>query len=1319
MEFNETSRRVVFGSGDRMFPFDPVKEVTGSFFRDFIQSGVDGSDLRDKGLHRAFNSVFPIFHEDSGTAVEYVSYRVGDPLLDLDVCLTYEESYEVPLYATFRLTSYTKSKDSLRVVSAVEKEFLLGNLPMMTESGTFIRKGKPWVVVSQTIRSDGIYSEGQDSDDRRLRIAPRTGPHLMLRVLKESRPIKSRPMVHVDFSFDGRKWLPVTYLLFAMGMSPRSIVNTFYPNSSTWCFQYSSKGNSRVYREDRSRKKYMSPFKLAGYVAGLGNETVMDGEVLDNGSIAVMIDDRVKSIDLLDPLSGAVDCPLMQTLRFFGVLDRGASLMRIYRENTDSGDDPKEDDLREFFSRTIFNRSANKFSPSGIRKISRAIGKELGEDAHIGIDMVCSSIKLLLDGTNIGGGIFDLVNRQARTSAGIMESYVRLALTEIRDSMLDQLRNMKYSDRLSAIPDKFVVVKPLNRYMKEFCGSSSSVFQFADQTNSISETMHKLRITMTGPDGMEQSSIPGPARYIVTDQFGRISPLETPDGPKIGVDNAIALYAKFDERTGYLTYPAYIVNGGELTDVIVDIDPVSERSCVMCSKDMFVDGVLPDNVTATIFDTASQSFIQRVVDSRDVTHAGVMPNMMLSLTASLIPFLEHNEGVRVSMGANMQKQAVPLIRPTSPVVGTGLEAEAARISESSMYAKHSGIVHYSDGDLIVVRRKWNPLAGDLGIDMYRLPSFGISNNNMQITYRPAVTERDKLSNGDLIADGICSDRGELALGRNIRVAFMTWYGYGYEDAIVISERLVKDDVFNSVHLRKFECIAYSTEFGAEEITSDIPDISARERELLDEYGLPRLGIEVKSGDILVGKVTPKDPNPAISPEDRLIRKLFDRYADPFRNSSLYVPNGIDRGKVIDVQVFSSDEEDTTIPTSGKEQVREVKRKLKAEFDMMLEVTKARLVYLLDGEVCAKTDVFRRGKVLRRDDLEESTVKELLGIEVKNNSKLNASLKLAKKLLDVEWKKRKTALDQHIASVTGQANLGHDKLKKVVVTIAEKRNIQVGDKLSGRHGNKGVISIVVPEEDMPYDEEGRSVDVILSPLGVPSRMNPGQLFEVHLGEAANEVNEKLRWLNSISRKAAKEQLQEIVDVDVDDDYLDDVLNRGLRVASPPFDGASEEDINKLAGIEEESLNGFGSIPLYDGYTGQKFDRPVTVGCMYMMKLNHMVTDKIHARSVGPYNRITQQPLKGKANFGGQRLGEMEVWALEAYGAAYNLQEMMTLKSDHIKGRDELYKKIVDGNGEAPRFKDVLDGRVLSGKDNSEAFKVMLHEIRGLALDMDWR
>ena len=1349
--FTEKKRiRNNFGKRPGILDVPYMLAIQVDSYRSFLQAGVANDVLKEQGLHAAFSSVFPIVSYSGTAALEYVSYRLGTPVFDVKECQMRGVTYAAPLRVKLRLVIYDKESSGGKDIKEVkEQEVYMGELPLMTDTGTFVINGTERVIVSQLHRSPGVFfdhDKGKTHSSGKLlfnaRVIPYRGSWL---------DFEFDPKDNVFVRIDRRRKLPVSILLRALGYNNEQILDMFFDTDTfkfgkdeiildlvperlrgeTASFDIKVKGKVIVEAGRRITARHIRELDKAGVTELAVSEEYLLGKAIANDIV------NTETGELICAANAEITEELLAALREAGIqeiktlytndLDRGAfisetlridpstnaleAMVEIYRMMR-PGEPPTKDAAENLFNNLFFNPERYDLSAVGRMKFNRRVGRDevTGEGTLTNEDII-AVIKTLLDIRN-GNGVVDdidhLGNRRVRCVGEMAENQFRVGLVRVERAVKERL-SLAESEGL--MPQELINAKPVSAVIKEFFGSSQ-LSQFMDQNNPLSEVTHKRRISALGPGGLTRERAGFEVRDVHPTHYGRVCPIETPEGPNIGLINSLAVYARTNDY-GFLETPYQKVVNGKVTDEIEYLSAIEESGYTIAQANAEVDakGNLQDEMVSC---RHLNEFTLATPDKVD--YIDVSPRQIVSVAAALIPFLEHDDANRALMGSNMQRQAVPTLRSEKPLVGTGIERTVAIDSGVTVIADRGGVVDSVDAARIVVRvNDDETVAGEPGVDIYNLTKYTRSNQNTCINQRPLVKNGDVVTRGDVMADGPSTDMGELALGQNMLVAFMPWNGYNFEDSILISERLVKEDRFTTIHIEEMTCVSRDTKLGPEEVTGDIPNVGESALAKLDESGIVYIGAEVKPGDILVGKVTPKGET-QLTPEEKLLRAIFGEKASDVKDNSLRVSSGM-TGTVIDVQVFTRDgvEKDARALEIEASELAKVKKDLNDQLRILEEDLYSRAERLLTGKQAdGGPNGLKSGDKITKAYLGELSRDKWFDIRLHNEAAASQLEALAGQFKQ-QRKDSDARYDEKKAKITTGDDLAPGVLKMVKVYVAVKRRIQPGDKMAGRHGNKGVISMIVPVEDMPYGEDGTPVDVVLNPLGVPSRMNVGQVMETHLGWAAKGLGHRIGDMLEEHCKAEEmrkflEQIYNGSGVQEDlksfnDDEITELaknLRGGVPMATPVFDGASEDDIRNM--LELAGLPRSGQTFLKDGRTGQEFERPVTVGYMYMLKLNHLVDDKMHARSTGPYSLVTQQPLGGKAQFGGQRFGEMEVWALEAYGASYTLQEMLTVKSDDVQGRTKMYKNIVDG-----------DHRMVAGMP--ESFNVLLKEIRSLAIDIE--
>lgn len=1322
-------------------------------YRQFTQAGTPAEELLDQGLHAAFKSVFPIVSYSGKAVLEYVSYELGKPAFDVKECQLRGSTYSVSLRVKVRLILYDKESTTQTIKDIKEQEVYMGEIPLMTDSGTFVINGTERVVVSQLHRSPGVFFDhdrGKTHSSGKLLYSARVIPYRGSWLDFEFDP---KDLVYVRI--DRRRKLPATVLLRALGFSSQEILEMFYENNSfklkkgkepaialelvasrlrgeVLTFPVKDKKGKLIVEEGRritSRHiRQMETAKLTELVienefiigASLAKDVIDEetGEVLfpcnaeiTEEMVEQFFEKEIASFETI--FTNDLDCGpfVSDTLRIDSTTSQLEAMVEIYRMMR-PGEPPTKESAENLFSNLFFSPERYDLSAVGRMKFNRRLGRPEAEGKSV-LDTsdIVDVLKTLVGIRNGFGSVDDidhLGNRRIRSVGEMAENQFRVGLVRVERAVKERL---SMADSEGLMPQDMINAKPVAAAIKEFFGSSQ-LSQFMDQNNPLSEVTHKRRVSALGPGGLTRERAGFEVRDVHPTHYGRVCPIETPEGPNIGLINSLATYARTNHY-GFLESPYRKVKNNKVTDEIDFLSAIDESDFVIAQASAALDkkgGFVDELVTVRY--KGETTLKQR----DEVDYMDVAPQQMVSVAAALIPFLEHDDANRALMGSNMQRQAVPTLKTEKPLVGTGMERNVARDSGVCVVAFRGGEIESVDAGRIIVRVNDDETdAGEAGVDIYNLTKYTRSNQNTCISQKPLVKEGDTISRGDILADGPSIDTGELALGQNMRIAFMPWNGYNFEDSILISERVVKEDRFTSIHIQELTCIARDTKLGSEEITADIPNVGEGALSKLDESGIVYIGAEVGAGDILVGKVTPKGET-QLTPEEKLLRAIFGEKASDVKDTSLRVPTSV-KGTVIDVQVFTRDglEKDQRAMEIEEMQLAQVRKDIDDEYRIVEEATYERLHKALVGKVVAGGPKLKKGQKVTNDYLENLPREDWFKLRMSNEA-MNKQLERAEAQLAERQKDLDERFEDKKKKLTQGDDLAPGVLKIVKVYLAIKRTIQPGDKMAGRHGNKGVISVVMPEEDMPYDEKGVPVDIVLNPLGVPSRMNVGQILETHLGAAAKGLGEKIGRAIDAQAKVTEmrklitevynkigERTEDIKSFAEEELFeLAGNLRDGVPMATPVFDGAAETEIKDMLGLAD--MDESGQVTLFDGRTGDAFDRPVTVGIMYMLKLNHLVDDKMHARSTGSYSLVTQQPLGGKAQFGGQRFGEMEVWALEAYGAAYTLQEMLTVKSDDVAGRTKMYKNIVDG-----------DHRMEPGMP--ESFNVLVKEIRSLGIDME--
>ncbi len=1332
-------------------------EVQKNSYNEFLESKTLEDQMSDlsKGIEKVFNSIFPIEDGTERSTLEYISYKLEKPKFDVIECKQRSLSYSAALKANLRLVVYEidPENNTKQILSAKEQEVFIGDLPLMTPSATFITNGVERVVVNQMHRSPGVFfdhDKGKTHASGKLlfncRIIPGRGSWL---------DFEFDPKDILYFRIDRKKKLPITSILFALGFSREKIINTFYTTS-----KYTFNPENKMWITDFNPENYKRPIKLSydlinsknnnkilskgeklnliiakklqekglqsilisnDQIVGkyISNTIKKDGEDLIKAGFDIteenlenIINMGVKNLDIvnIDPINKGPY--LLETLKIDKNSNKTESLNDIYKVLR-PGEAPSLEIAEEIFNNLYFTKERYDLSEVGRVKLNSKLNLKISNKKTIlSTDDIIAIIQFMLDLRDGKGEVDDidhLGNRRVRSVGELVENQFRIGLLRMERTVKEKMST--FLEIESAMPQDLINAKPITTSLKDFF-ATSQLSQFMDQTNPLSEITHKRRVSALGPGGLTRERAGFEVRDVHPTHYGRICPIETPEGPNIGLINSLATYCRVN-KFGYIESPYKKVVNGKVTSEIKYLSAIEEEKYTIAQANSPIksNGSFEEELVACRKNLNFELSNRESIDFIDVS-----PKQLVSVAAALIPFLENDDANRALMGSNMMRQAVPLLKPESPLVGTGIESDVALDSGVTIVAKRNGLVDKIDGKRIVVKVTDVTDLSQSAVDIYNLSKFQRSNQNTCINQKPLVKVGDQVKKGDIIADGPATKLGELALGKNVTVAFMPWQGYNFEDSILISERCVTDDVFTSVHIEEYESMARDTKLGAEEITRDIPNVSEESLRNLDESGIVYVGAEVKPGDILVGKVTPKSETSS-SPEEKLLRSIFGEKATDVRDSSLKLPSG-STGVVIDVRVFNrhgieKDERSIAIERAEIEVVQEDK---KVEEEILNRNIKLRAIDLLNNQSINKQyKELKPGTTLNKNDFENLSLKDLWKMSFEKEE-LNNNLEKLKNQFDNASEDIKIRFEDKVGKIQQGDDLLPTVMKVVKVFVAVKRRLMPGDKMAGRHGNKGVVSKIVPVEDMPYMSNGKPVDIVLNPLGVPSRMNVGQILETHLGWSCSELGEKIKTYlkdfdaqiekikNELKNIYGKEYYEEVISKLSKKEIAELVENisNGVPISTPVFDGASTKDITEM--LDLAKLPNSGQTNLWNGQTGEKFDRPVTVGIIYMLKLNHLVEDKIHARSTGPYSLVTQQPLGGKAQLGGQRFGEMEVWALEAYGASYTLQEILTVKSDDVAGRTKVYETIVKGNN---NFESGVP----------ESFNVLVKEIRALGLNIE--
>ena len=1341
-------------------------EVQKRSYEKFLQKDIAPGAREDAGLQAAFHSVFPIKDFTGTSSLEFVEYSIGEPKYDIEECIARGVTYEAPMKIVVRLLSYDVDEESgtQSIRDIKEQEIYFGTIPLMTPTGTFIVNGTERVVVNQLQRSPGVFFSHDQGKT-----------HSSGKVLYSCRVIPVRGS-WLDFEFDSkdilyvridrRRKIPATVLLKAIGYSEGDILDIFYerdcyildgellyrkvgetllgqradldvvdPKTEDVILKKNRKFSRASLRKFAERGIERVPVKQGELIGKITACDIIDpetGEVVvgRNQEITkeILKDIRSSSIKEIETLfidGIKVSFSIRDTLIQDKTETREDAILEIYKRLRPSS--PLVLDAAEkFFNSLFFNPDTYDLSEVGRYKINYRLGLDAPLSQRIlSKEDILETIKELVRLKDTQGEVDDidhLGNRRVRAVGELVENQYRIGLVRMERAIKER---MAIQELDAVMPNDLVNPKPVTSALKEFFGSSQ-LSQFMDQTNPLSEITHKRRLSALGPGGLSRERAGFEVRDVHTTHYGRICPIETPEGPNIGLIVSLSAYSRINEY-GFIETPYRRVKDRKLTDKVVYLTAFEEEKETIAPATVKVDedGRIAED---TVGVRRRGEFL--LVPSEEVTAIDIAPNQLVSISAGLIPFLENDDANRALMGSNMQRQAVPLIQTNAPLVGTGIEKIVARDSGVAVFARRDGWVENVDATRVVVCYDEVPeerLPSE--VEIYKLKKFKKSNQTTVINQKPLVVPGQRVKKGQVLIDGPATDNGELALGKNVVVAFMPWQGYNFEDAIIVSERIVKEDIYTSIHVEEFKVEARETKLGREEITRDIPNIGDEVLNDLDESGIVRIGAEVRPGDILVGKITPKGET-QLSPEEKLLRAIFGEKAGDVKDSSLKVPSGVE-GVVIDAKVFCRKgiEKDARAQAVEDHEVARLLKDQEDELSIIKKIVLEKLISHLEGEVPAVSVKDRSGKILLKagepikgELLKKIRIQRLRELILEGRTGADPIVEELVGWFEEEAARIRVEYEKKIERLRKGDELPPGVIKMVKVYVAMKRKLQVGDKMAGRHGNKGVVSKIIPVEDMPYFEDGTTVDFILNPLGVPSRMNVGQILEVHLGWAAKNFGAQIERLLADYRdrqkrdeflKRLKAKLEEIYSREETDrmfsEYSPDELEaeakkliKGVPVATPVFDGADEHDIRRLLVASGQSE--LGEVTLYNGLTGEPFAEPVTVGVMYMLKLHHLVDEKIHARSTGPYSLVTQQPLGGKAQFGGQRLGEMEVWALEAYGAAYSLQEFLTVKSDDVNGRSRMYEKIVKGNN-------------FLAAGLPESFNVLVKELQGLNLDIE--
>ncbi len=1344
--------------------FGKIKQIVGipdligmqrESFQRLLQKDIPPEKREDIGLQTVFKSVFPIKDFTGSASLEFVSYRFGEIKHSIEECVHRGMTYEIPVRITVRLVVYEIDNDTgvSNIRDIKEQEIYFGTIPLMTEKGTFIINGTERVVVSQLHRSSGVFfdhDKGKSHSSGKIiyssRIIPVRGSWIDMEV---------DPKDIVYIRIDRRRKFPVTLLFKAFGYTTEDLLSYFYQTEKIvvkgkrYFKEFNEaflrgKRASKDVRDDKSgdvivKKGRVFSIKAINHLKSIraklipinveeiidrafastvvdakdGQPIVKVAEMIEEDTLTKLSDSGVTEFDLLYVDTASNSDSIRKTLLLDKVETKEEALIEIYRRLR-PGNPATPEVAQDFIDNLFFRSTYYDLSGVGRLKINQRLG--IGSEINLNIlrkEDVLLTAKALIQLRDTQGVVDDidhLGNRRVRAVGELLENQYRIGLVRMERAIKERM-SLQEVDAL--MPHDLVNPKPVSAVVKEFFGTSQ-LSQFMDQTNPLSETTHKRRLSALGPGGLTRERAGFEVRDVHPSHYGRICPIETPEGPNIGLIVSLSTYARVNPY-GFIETPYRVVASAKVTEEVKFLDafeekdhPIAQANAPIDKKGAYVNPLVTSRVAGEFM----------MVEKQNIDLMDISPNQLVSVSASLIPFLENDDANRALMGSNMQRQAVPLLINSAPLVGTGIEGVVARDSGVAVVAKRDAEVVHVDAARIVLKHHPTETPSEKDVTIYNLSKFIRSNQNTCFNHRPIVRKGEFVEDGQIIADGPATDQGELALGKNVTVAFMPWGGYNFEDSILVSERLVRDGVYTSVHIEEFEVVARDTKLGKEEITRDIPNVGEEALKNLDDSGIIHLGAEVQQGDILVGKITPKGET-QLSPEEKLLRAIFGEKAGDVKDTSLRVPPGV-QGIVIDAKVFSRrgiDKDDRTRLIENEE-IASLEKDRDDELAVIEEVVRTQLADLLIGKKAmaalkkGRKVYIENGAKITADILAQIPLAQLEGLVLKDpkvSQQVHENLERYRDQREL----CRLAFEQQVSRYEKGDDLPPGVIKMVKVYVAMKRKLSVGDKMAGRHGNKGVVSRILPIEDLPYFEDGSPVDMVLNPLGVPSRMNVGQILEIHLGLAAKGLGDQLNALVQDQKyKALRDKMKKIFAVTVQRKAIDSLnekqlvdfasfYNDGVHMATPVFDGAKEDEIKAL--LKEAGLSESGQAILFDGRSGEPFDDRVTVGTMYVMKLHHLVDDKIHARSIGPYSLVTQQPLGGKAQFGGQRLGEMEVWAMEAYGAAYALQEFLTVKSDDMAGRTRMYEKIVKGQ-------NVLEPGI------PESFRVMTKELQALGLDI---
>ncbi len=1354
--FNGRRRvRKFFGKIPEVAEMPNLIEVQKASYDQFLMVEEPEGGRPDEGLQAVFKSVFPI-SDFAGTAMlEFVKYEFEDPKFDVDECRQRDLTFAAPLKVTLRLIVFDVDEDTgaKSIKDIKEQDVYMGDMPLMTSNGTFIVNGTERVIVSQMHRSPGVFfdhDKGKSHSSGKLLFAARVIPYRGSWLDIE---FDAKDIVHARI--DRRRKLPATSLLMALGMDAEEILSTFYDqltyvrDGENWRVPYTVerfkglKATTDLIDADSGEVVVEAGKKITARQAKqlaekglkairateddlLGNYLAEDivnpetgeifleaGDEIDEKTLKVLLETGATEVHFLDIDHVNVGGYIRNTLAADKNESRQDALFDIYRVMR-PGEPPTLETAEAMFHSLFFD--AERYDLSAVGRVKMNMRLELDAEDTVRVlrkEDIVAVVKTLVelrDGKGEIDDIDNLGNRRVRSVGELMENQYRVGLLRMERAIKERMSSIEID---TVMPQDLINAKPAAAAVREFFGSSQ-LSQFMDQTNPLSEITHKRRLSALGPVGLTRERAGFEVRDVHPTHYGRICPIETPEGPNIGLINSLATFARVN-KYGFIESPYRKIVDGKVTQDVVYLSAMEEAKHYVAQANASIgeDGSFTDEFVICRHAGEVMMAPRENVDLMDVS-----PKQLVSVAAALIPFLENDDANRALMGSNMQRQAVPLVRAEAPFVGTGMEPIVARDSGAAIAARRTGVVDQVDATRIVIRATEDVDASRSGVDIYRLMKFQRSNQNTCVNQRPLVRVGDRVNKGDIIADGPSTDLGDLALGRNVLVAFMPWNGYNYEDSILLSERIVRDDVFTSIHIEEFEVMARDTKLGPEEITRDIPNVSEEALKNLDEAGITYIGAEVQPGDILVGKITPKGESP-MTPEEKLLRAIFGEKASDVRDTSMRMPPGT-YGTVVEVRVFNRHgvEKDERAMAIEREEIERLAKDRDDEQSILDRNVYARLAEMLEGkQAIAGPKGFKKGTTLSAEVLDEYPRSQWWQFAVEDEK-----LQEALEAMRAQYDESKKALEQRFMDKVEKVQRGDEMppgvMKMVKVFVAVKRKMQPGDKMAGRHGNKGVVSRIVPVEDMPFLEDGQHVDIVLNPLGVPSRMNVGQILETHLGWACAGMGKQIgELIDSYKESGDIKPLRQTIEAIIPDNdrnepvrqyddesiiRLGEQMRRGVSIATPVFDGAHEADVNDM--LAQAGMQTSGQVTLYDGRTGEPFDRQVTVGYIYMLKLHHLVDDKIHARSIGPYSLVTQQPLGGKAQFGGQRFGEMEVWALEAYGAAYTLQEMLTVKSDDVAGRTKVYEAIVRGD-------DTFEAGI------PESFNVLVKEMRSLGLNVE--